>query len=155
MTRVRRERLKRIGWLDEAQVALGWGVILILAALLGTIYLRQTSHIAAVGRRVQQLQYDLNTLKRENAALEQQIAEAQAIDRLHEEIKKLGFISPRPEDIEYIVVPNYPVAEEAPEPHPTNPPSEAPAVPETMREALWLTLQSSISNLIRGEAGEP
>ena len=52
-TRQKREQLKRLGWLTEAQAVLGWGVILILVALVGAIYLNQASRIASVGRRVQ------------------------------------------------------------------------------------------------------
>ncbi len=47
------EALKKLPWLTEAQAALGWGIILILIALLGAIYLSQTSRIAIVGRLVQ------------------------------------------------------------------------------------------------------
>ena len=56
MARQTREQLKRLNALTEAQAALGWGVILLLAALLGTVYVSQASRIATVGRRVQILQ---------------------------------------------------------------------------------------------------
>ena len=65
--RQKREKVKRLNWLTEAQAAIGWGIILVLVAVLGTIYLNQASHIAVTGRRVQMMQNELDTLKRDNA----------------------------------------------------------------------------------------
>ena len=160
MSRETREQARRLSWLTEAQAAVGWGIILVLAALLGTIYLRQASQIAAVGRRVQTIQIDLEDTKRENAELERQIAEAQSLERLQQEAIRLGFTIADPEDIEYIIVPDYPVAAEidtaataALSGAEVAVPTPAPPL-ETMNEALWLQLQNRIDSLIRGEAGE-
>ncbi|MCP4424470.1 MAG: hypothetical protein GY803_08270 [Chloroflexi bacterium] len=159
-TRRKRKQFKQFQRLTEAQAALGWGVILILAALLGSIYLSQTSRIAAVGRRVQDLQERLDDLKRENGVLERQIAEAQSLERLQQEAVRLGFVQAGPNDIEYIIVPDYPAEETAvPVPITSDVPSPdilSPAVlpPDTMSEVLWLALQNSVSSLIYGEAGE-
>lgn len=154
-SRQKRERLKRLTWLNETQVALGWGVILVLVALLGAIYLSQASRIASVGRRVQVLQNELDNYKRENAALARQIAEAQSLGRLQQEAIRLGFVPARPADIEYIIIPDYPVA---PGPAIGEFAPEASVIesepPETMREALWLAFKSGISSLVYGEASE-
>lgn len=145
-----RERLRRLSWLTEAQAVLGWGIILILVALLGAIYLSQSSRVATVGRRVQFLQEELNTLHRENAILERKIAEAQSLERLQREAIRLGFAHASPNAIEYIIVEDFPVSLPAPvEPEPIPQP---PA--ETMGEALWLVLEDSFTGLIRGEAGK-
>lgn len=160
-----REQAKHLTWLTEAQAALGWGLILILAALLGAIYLGQTSRIASIGRRVQVLQNELEAIKRENVALEREIAEAQSLERLQQEANRLGFVQSRPEDIEYIIVPNYPVDDNdvmaSTEGFSSKGDSRtvptvatAAAPPETMREALWLSVKTSIGDLIRGEAVE-
>lgn len=143
-----REQWRRLNWLTEAQAALGWGIILILAALLGLIYLSQTSRIATIGRRVQFLQEDLDELQRINATLERKIAEAQSLERLQREALRLGFVPANPEAIEYIIVENYPVLPELEKPADTvlRPP------PDSMGEALWLLLQSSITDLMRGES---
>lgn len=153
MSRKTRERSKQLTWLTEAQAAVGWGIIIILAALLGTIYLRQVSQIASVGRRVQLLQNDLSDLKRSNADLERRIAAAQSLDRLQQEAARLGFVPADPDDIEYITVPNYPVRAE-PAATATPPPTPAPPPPETMLEALWLKVRQDANHLIRGEARE-
>lgn len=146
-----REQAKRIGWLTEAQAALGWGIFLVLLALLGAIYLAQTSRIATVGRHVQFLQDDLDTLRRKNAELERDIAEAQSLERLQREAARMGFVPADPEAIEYVLVPDYPVATPSPAPTPT----PLPEPSETMRAALWLTFQDEVTGLIRGEAGAP
>jgi len=153
-TRRKREQLKRLGWLTEAQAALGWGIILILAALLGAIYLNQASRIASVGRRVQVLQNELESLKRENADLSRQIAESQSLERLQQEAIRLGFIPARPDDIEYMIVPDYPVSNGEPALLNETPPASTPAPPETMSEAAWLAFKARIGNLIYGEASE-
>lgn len=147
-----RELARYLGKLTEAQAAVGWAVILMLAALLGAIYLNQTSQIAAVGRQIQQLQIELDTLQEQNAALEREIATSQSLERLQQAAEAQGFIPAQAYDMEYIVVPNYPVNPLEPET------SSAPAAPRepvtTMREALELTLASQFDALIRGESHE-
>ncbi len=154
MARQTRDQLKRLNKLTEAQAAAGWGVILILGALLGTIYLTQASRTAAVGRRVQILQNDLIDLKRENNELEQKIAETQSLERLQATAAALGFVPANPEDVEFLVIPNYPVGE------PANPlaiapeATPAPATARTMEEAVWLYLNSQTDGVVQGEARE-
>jgi cell division protein FtsL len=146
------EQARRLVWLTEAQAALGWGVILILVALLGAIYLNQASRIATIGRRVQNLQIQVDNVKRENAALEREIAQAQALDRLQREAARLGFRRARPDDIEYVIVPDYPVATPAPLPLSTRPPEPAAGPIEQIQYALWLGVRGSLTDLMRGEA---
>jgi cell division protein FtsB len=155
--RRKRESAKRLTWLTEAQAALGWGIILVLVAVLGTIYLSQASQIAVTGRRVQIRQNELDTLKRENAAMEKDIAEAQALDRLRSRAQAMGFVSAQPGDIEYLLVPDYPRETAVPPsliPPAANVIPETPVPPETMQEALWAAFRSSVNSLIEGEAGE-
>lgn len=154
MARQTRDQLKRLNKLTEAQAAVGWGIILIFGALLGTIYLTQASRIATVGRHVQVLQNQLIDLKRENNDLEQKIAEAQSLDRLQAEAVRLGFVPADPEDIQYLIIPDYPVGAPIdpfaviPEPVPT------PVQAQSMEEAITLYLNSQISGFVRGEARE-
>jgi hypothetical protein len=154
--RRKRESAKRLTWLTEAQAALGWGIILVLVAVLGTIYLSQASQIAVTGRRVQIRQNELDGLKRENAAMEKTIAEGQALERLRLRAQEMGFVPAQPDNIEYLLIPDYPRATAV---VPTLPPlstatPEAAAPLETLQDALWTAFRSSISDLIQGEAGE-
>ena len=149
--REKRQKARRLNALSDAQVALGWFVILALAALLGAIYVSQASRIAGAGRQVQILQNKLDDLKRENAELEREIAEAQSLERLQQEAVRLGFVGAGPEDIEYMVIEGYPPATAAsPLPSPTPTPTRPP---ESMSEAIWLALRGSVDGLVRGEAG--
>lgn len=154
--RKKRQLARRLGILTDAQVAMGWFVILALAALVGAIYLNQASDIATTGRRVQILQNNLADLKRDNAALERTIAEAQSLDRLQQEAARLGFVRAAPEDMEYLVVTEYPaqptavnvpVANSA---GPSAPPAPPPA--QNIGEALYLALRASVSHMVMGQS---
>lgn len=155
MARQTRHQLRRLRTLTEAQAVLGWGVILILAALVGTIYVSQASRTASVGRRIQILQNELSELKRQNTVLEQDIAEAQKLDRLQAEAARLGFIPAQPDDIEYIIIPDYPTTLATTSPlaiAPTAVPQPQP--PDTMSAALIANFQDNINDFVRGEANE-
>ncbi len=152
MTRNSREQTRRLNWLTEAQAATGWGIILILVALLGTIYLRQASQIAAVGRHVQIIQINLADIKRSNAELEKEIAEEQSLDRLQAEAIRLGFLPAGSEDIEYLIVPDYPLIDEDAEMVETAVSVSTPT--DTFSKALWLHFRNHFGSFIRGEARE-
>ena len=110
--KAKKERKKSAFWLTEAQVALSWGALITLFALVGAIYLFQTSRIAASGRQVQILQNELDEIKQENIELERDIAEAQSLDRLQSDALKQGFTRATPGDVEYLVIPDYPESPE-------------------------------------------
>lgn len=151
-----RELARQLGKLTEAQAALGWGMILVLAALLGAIYLNQTSKIAATGRHAQELRFQLSELRTQNAELERQIAAGQTLERLQQEAQTLGFSQATAAQVEYLVIPNYPAAGD-PQGEPLQPvpaPEALPRPPETMHEALWLALKASFNDFIRGEYSE-
>jgi len=152
-----RELARRLGLLTEAQAAAGWGVIVVLGALLGAIYLNQASKIATIGRRVQMEQNDLDEVKRTNAELERQIAEAQSLERLDNEARRLGFVPSTPADIDYVVIPEYPTESTGPVviTAANETPAEAPpAPPETMWQALALAVRDLGIDLTRGETRE-
>jgi hypothetical protein len=131
---------------------MGWALILLVVALLGVIYLNQSSRIALVGRRVQSLQYDLSVLQRENADLEREIAQSQSITRLQKEAERMGFVMAQPDNIEYLVVPDLPaVALVTREEAQTS--TESSSV-ESMRDGLWLVIKAGLNELIRGESRE-
>ncbi|MEN8097662.1 MAG: hypothetical protein ABFQ89_01175 [Chloroflexota bacterium] len=92
----------------QTQAALGWGVIVALVALVGVIYLTIGSDTIISGYRIQQLTWELKELQVQNTILEAKIAERQSIDRLRTRALELGFVSAQPENIEYLLVSNYP-----------------------------------------------
>lgn len=146
---------KRLGWLTEAQAATGWAVIIALAAIVGAIYLLQASEIAATGRQIQIQQNDLDRLQLQNAELERQIAEAQMLERLNAEAIRLGFVPAQPGDIDYVVIPDYPVEPLTPLGQSPESVQDAPKqLPESMGEALRLALRDITNELIQGQAYE-
>ncbi len=145
----KKDRRRKLAWLTEAQAALGWAVLLALAAVLGAIYLHQTSGIARVGRTVQGLQYQLNEVKRENTRLELEIAEAQSLSRLNEESDKLGYRRATPEDIEYLVILDFPPLKD---PSELEDPQPEPVPIDSAIEAVFRALTARIGSLGRGEA---
>ena len=151
-----RELARRLGLLTQAQAAAGWGVIIILGALLGAIYLNQTSKIATIGRRVQMEQNELDEVKRANAELERQIAEAQSLERLDNEARRLGFVPSTPADIDYVVIPEYPMESTGPSGIPADetPAEAAPAPVETLWQAVALAVRDLGIDLTRGETRE-
>jgi cell division protein FtsL len=152
-SRQTRELARRLRKLTEVQAAVGWGLILLVIALLGVIYLNQSSKIATVGRRVQTLQYELGILQSENADIEREIAQAQSLSRLQKEAKSMGFVRTQPGSVEYLVVPDYPAITTAVELQQSqNGALQSPV--ETMQEGLWLALEAKFNDLIRGESRE-
>lgn len=149
-----RELARRLGKLTQAQAALGWAVILVVLALTGAIYLRQTSRIAIVGRSAQGLQQELGSLKQENSELEKEIAEQQRLDRLQTKAIELGFVTAQAENIDYLVVPDYPASEPQQAIAGPNLEKQRPKPMETMSQALGFALQSSLRDLIEGESSE-
>jgi cell division protein FtsL len=148
-----RELVRRIGKLTEAQAAMSWGIILLILALVGVIYLSQTIKVAAIGRHVQQLEIELSDIQGLNTQIKREIAEAQSLDRLHDEMDDLEFVSASAVDTEYLVIPDYPETSAAQIFLPANQEKRSQPV-DTIQEALYLVLQDRIDDLIRGESGE-
>ena len=143
-----RQLARRLSKLTEVQAAVGWGLILLVIASLGVVYLNQSSRIAAVGRQVQSLQYELSVLQRENADIERDIAQYQSITRIQEEAVRMGFVTAQPDNIEYLVIPDYPsvvlnTEEEAQT-------SVGPSSIESMKDGLWLVIETGLNELMRG-----
>jgi len=148
-----RELARRLGLLTQAQAAAGWAIIIILIALLGAIYLNQTSAIARIGRQVQRDLDELDEVRWANAELEHQIGQTQAMDRLDAEARRLGFVPARPADIDFMIITNYPMGDAA-EPGEPTPVPALPDPPETFWQALTWALRDLGIGLTRGEANE-
>ncbi len=151
-SRQTRELARKLSKLTEVQAAVGWGLILLVIALLGVIYLNQSSKTAAVGRRVQELRFEIVNIQRENSDIEREIAEAQSISRLKKEVDRMGFVRPETFYVEYLVIPPFTsiTSEEAQR----KVQGQADARPvETMQDALRLTVESALNDLMEGESG--
>ena len=81
-----------------------------LLALLGIIYLWQSSQSTLTGQRALELQDKLERLRRENAQLEYEIAALTTPDKIAEHARKLGLRPTTITQTTYAVLNNYSVA---------------------------------------------
>lgn len=150
-----RSQLQDLWTLSKAQTALTWVMLAALIAMGAVFLLVQASAVAAVGREIQELQYELNSIRAVNFDLERQIAEAQSIEDMQARSLALGFHRASPEEAIYIVVPDYPIE---PAPFDPFPQTEAEALlnrvepVSSMQEAIRLSLYQTISGFIEGSA---
>ena len=112
-----------------AQAALGWAVIVALLALLGAAYLAQANQTIVSSYHMQLLTIELKELQEQNTLLEAQIANDQSVEHSQGRAIELGFVPAGPEDIEYLLVKDFPPALElaAPVEAKTTRPSDQPA----------------------------
>lgn len=111
-----------------------------LVALLGLLYLTQSSQATLTGTRAVELQTRLERLRRENAQLEYEIAVLTAPDKLAERARRLGLRPATITQTMYIVVHDYPVLPSKPASFartPSAPPPPADPLPVLWNE--WLT----------------
>ena len=150
-----RAQLQDFWTLSKAQTAITWTMIAVLMAMAAVFLLVQASAVAAVGREIQTLQFELNSLRQQNSDLERQIAEAQSITEMRARASQLGFRNAIPEETIYIVVNDYPAQ---PAPFVPFPETEAerlinqPEGVETMQEAVQLILYQTLSGFFEGSA---
>ena len=148
-----RSQLQDLWTLSKAQTALTWIMLAALVAMAAVFLLVQASAVATVGREIQELQYELNTIRAVNFDLERQIAEAQSIEDMRGRASDLGFHRATPEETIFIVVPDYPVEPAPFEPFPETESALGSSEPiVTMEEAIKLSLYQTISGFIEGSA---
>jgi hypothetical protein len=86
------------------------------------------------------------------------IAEAQTLERVQQEAVRLGFVRAQPDDLEYLVVSQYPAV---PSPTPVSNSAEEGSMGEAMpepaqsfTEAIRLALQDGLEHMVMGKAGQ-
>lgn len=136
-------------WLDSAQMALGWAVILVILAIASGVYLQQVSHTAITGRSAELLEIELSELRYDNNQVRQQISKGQSLNVMDTRTiaNSQVFVAPAisAEDYIHIVIPAAQIS--AP------PLVDAPALPpETFTDALRLYIAGYFSALGRGVA---
>jgi len=102
---------QNITWRLERKAALGILLVLITFSLIGWLYLTQASSLTTTSFQIEQLRAELAVLKQQNAQLELEIAEWQDLPRIEQRARGLGFGPPN--QVIYLPVPNYPVADQA------------------------------------------
>jgi hypothetical protein len=110
-------------------------------ALLGMMYLTQSSQATMTGTRAIELQEKYERLRRENAQLEYEIAVLTTPDKLAERARRLGLRPATITQTTYLVVQNYPAAPSQPAP------SLAPTNSSDPFELLWNELLARLGLL--------
>ena len=101
---------RRIAWRIERKAALGMLLILITVSLVGWLYLTQASSIAATNFQIERLRTEVSWLNQQNAQMGLEIAEWEALPRIEQRARDLGFGPAR--QVLYLPVSNYPIANE-------------------------------------------
>lgn len=148
----RRQTMPRFtlsAWLNNAQLAIGWTIILLMLSIAGGTYLIQISQTAMINRNTQTIVSETLAVHQVNNKLMEEIAMARSLDQLQSRIKSLGntYVDPNTSQTEYLPVVVPVVAAPIP-------PAETPQNnhPQTFGEALWLFIRESVSILARGVA---
>ena len=79
--------------------------VILLTALLATLYLSAINRGTATNYRIGKLQIEQARLERDNADLRLQISQAQSLDRIHTEAMKLGMVPVDAKQVLYLELP--------------------------------------------------
>ena len=136
-------------WLNSAQLAIAWAIILLMISSAGGVYLTQISQTAMINRNTQSIVSDTLELHQYNDKLIEEIAMSRSLTQLQARTKSLGnlFVDPDTSQIEYLPV----VVPIVAPPPPVAKPQEKES-PQTFEEALWFFIRQSFSVLARGVA---
>jgi cell division protein FtsL len=95
-----------IHWRMERKVALGILLVLVTASLVGWLYLTQASSLTTTSFEIEQIRNELTQVKQQNAQLQLEIAQWEALPRIEQRARELGYA---PSDqIQYLPVADYP-----------------------------------------------
>ena len=138
-------------WFENAQLAIGWGIVLVIVGIASGIYLVQVSKTAIVGNSARGLNFELTELRAENSQLRQDIGDAQALDNIKARANALGlqYAPADPGAVEYIdvLVP-------APQPAPIAPVEEILPPPETIIDVFGIAVDNTLQSVKGVFSGE-
>ncbi len=95
-------------WRKQLQVAVIFLVVLILVAVVAAVYLNITARAVTMGTEIQNMQWNIEQLKRSNEDLQTQFADLTSDATMEARAQKLGFSEVQPDQIVYLKVPGYP-----------------------------------------------
>ena len=136
-------------WLNSAQTAIAWAVILVILAIASGVYLQQVSKTAIVGRNSELLDFQLTEMRYNNSQIRQRITVEQSLATMQERSTTSGipFQEVNPVAAEYLQVVVEPPPIEAPAPART-----VDLPPATIGEALKIYLLDYFATFGRGVA---
>ncbi len=92
--------------MQRQAVALG-ALGLVIAIIIGALYLAQSASVATLGRQLEALIARRNQLEQTNEQIRSEIAQLRSVPRLLARAQEMGFTTAGRESIEYLVVDGY------------------------------------------------
>jgi hypothetical protein len=99
--------LRTAPWRRQSQFAAIVALVLIVAIIIGALYLAQVTTISTTGRQNEELRVYRDRLVRENEQIRADIADLRSIPRLLRRAQELGFTYAGTAQIEYLIVDGY------------------------------------------------
>lgn len=97
-------QLRQAPWRTQTQGTSLVMAAVVMVAVIGALYLAQSSRTAAAGRHVQELEAQRQLLVQENAQLGAEIAALRSVPRLIREAEAMGYHPAQSGEVEYLVV---------------------------------------------------
>ena len=94
-------------WRPQTQSAAIVAMVLVVALIIGALYLAQATTTVSTGQQLLQLESTRDYLQRTNEDIDAQIANKRNISTLRGRAQALGFVPVDPDRLQYIVVPGY------------------------------------------------
>lgn len=91
----------------QRQVVALAGLGIIIAIIIGALYLAQSASVSTLGRQLEAIIARRNQLEQTNEQLRAEIAELRSVPRLLARAQEMGFANAGRENIEYLVVDGY------------------------------------------------
>jgi hypothetical protein len=147
--------LRSAPWRRQSQLAAIIALALIVAIIIGALYLAQVTTVATTGRQNEDLQNYRDRIVRENEQFRADIAALRSVPRLLRRAQELGFTYAGRETIEYLIVDGYmPEQPASVAPLEANANELLPVYDETF--SGWLSEQwSTLVNQFEAWAGQP
>lgn len=99
--------LQRTGWRPQNQAVALAALGIVLAAIIGALYLSQVASFATTNRQIEGLLEERDRLERDNERLRAEIATLRTLQFLELRARDMGFRPATAADIEYLLVPGY------------------------------------------------
>ncbi len=112
--------IRQIPWSLDKKAAIGFLLVLVTFSLVGWLYLGQASVITSSTLQIEKLQQEIKLINQQNAELALEIAELEALSRIEERARALGFAPTAPANIRYLPVSDYYVSNSQTAPFLTN-----------------------------------
>ncbi len=127
-------------WADQRQLFATLGLLVVIGAVIGALYLIQTTTTTTTARELLAMDAYRQQLERDNELLRGDIAEQQSLPRLMTRAAELGFRSAQDDEIMYLIVDGYRYNRPKITPTPTPAPTDAAEIyDETL--SGWLQKQ--------------